>query len=114
VTLRGGCCNTIPVCVRSLKPSGPIAPFVGFMDASADDDSLLRARRQHLHQRIARMLEERFPAVAEAETEILAHHFSRAELVGPACLCCERAAIATSPARPMPKRSRISALRSQK
>ncbi len=54
-------------------------------------ESLLKSRRQVLHQRIARTLEERFPALAEAEPEILAYHFSRAELADSACLYCERA-----------------------
>jgi tetratricopeptide (TPR) repeat protein len=37
------------------------------------------------------MLAERFPALAEAEPEILAHHFSRAGLAEQACLYYERA-----------------------
>jgi class 3 adenylate cyclase/tetratricopeptide (TPR) repeat protein len=53
--------------------------------------SLLKSRRQVLHQRIARTLEERFSMVAEAEPEILAHHFSRAGLADQACLYYERA-----------------------
>ena len=52
---------------------------------------LVRARRQRLHERIAHTLEERFPAVAEAEPEILAYHFSQAGL--PA----RRASIASAP-----------------
>jgi predicted ATPase/class 3 adenylate cyclase len=54
-------------------------------------DSLLRARRQQLHERIARTLEERFPALTEAEPEILAHHFSLAGLPTQASLYHERA-----------------------
>jgi tetratricopeptide (TPR) repeat protein len=48
-------------------------------------ESLLKSRRQVLHQRIALTLEERFPALAEAEPEILARHFSRAGLADQAC-----------------------------
>jgi class 3 adenylate cyclase/tetratricopeptide (TPR) repeat protein len=54
-------------------------------------ESLLRSRRQVLHQRIALILEERFPALADAEPEILAHHFSRAGLADQACLHYQRA-----------------------
>jgi class 3 adenylate cyclase/tetratricopeptide (TPR) repeat protein len=54
-------------------------------------ESLLRSRRQVLHQRIALILEGRFPALAEAEPEILAHHFSRAGLADQACLHYQRA-----------------------
>jgi class 3 adenylate cyclase/tetratricopeptide (TPR) repeat protein len=54
-------------------------------------ESLLKSRRQVLHRRIALALEERFPAQAEAEPEILAYHFSRAGLADRACLHYERA-----------------------
>ena len=46
--------------------------------------SLLKARRQRLHARIAERLEERFPETAEAEPELLAHHYTRAGLAEPA------------------------------
>jgi class 3 adenylate cyclase/tetratricopeptide (TPR) repeat protein len=54
-------------------------------------ESLLKSRRQVLHQRIALTLEGRFQALAEAEPEILAHHFSRAGLAEQACSYYERA-----------------------
>ena len=41
-------------------------------------DSLLKSRRQELHGRIARVIEERFPAIAQAEPEVLAHHHTQA------------------------------------
>ena len=40
--------------------------------------TLLRGPRQTLHASIARVLEEQFPSVAEAQPQILAHHFSEA------------------------------------
>jgi predicted ATPase/class 3 adenylate cyclase len=43
-------------------------------------DSLLRARRQVLHERIGKALEERFPSVAAEEPELLAYHFAAAGL----------------------------------
>ncbi len=54
-------------------------------------ESLLKSRRQVLHRRIALTLEERFPGQAEAEPEVMAHHFSRAGLADQACLYYERA-----------------------
>jgi predicted ATPase len=54
-------------------------------------ESLLKSRRQLLHQHIALTLEARFPSVAEAEPEVLAHHFSRAGLAEQAGLYYERA-----------------------
>jgi predicted ATPase len=42
--------------------------------------SLLKSRRQILHQKIAETLRETFPDVAEAEPELLAHHFTQAGL----------------------------------
>src|SRR5919201_3189777 len=54
-------------------------------------ESLLKSRRQVLHQRIGQTLEQRFPALAEAEPEVLALHFSRAGLSEQACLYHERA-----------------------
>ncbi|MGA7489123.1 MAG: hypothetical protein WBW74_19545 [Xanthobacteraceae bacterium] len=45
---------------------------------------LLREPRRALHARIAEALESQFADVAQAEPEILAHHFSRADLAGPA------------------------------
>ncbi len=39
-------------------------------------ERLLRRRRRALHGRVADTLTERFPAVAEREPEIVAHHFS--------------------------------------
>ncbi len=54
-------------------------------------ESLLKSRRQLLHQRIAHTLEELFRALAEAEPEVMAHHFSRAGLADQACLYYERA-----------------------
>jgi len=41
-------------------------------------ESLLRSKRQELHQRIAKVLEKQFPNVVETEPEILAHHYTEA------------------------------------
>lgn len=43
--------------------------------------TLLRARRQQLHARIVRVLEEQFPGIGETHPELLAHHCTRAGLI---------------------------------
>ena len=47
-------------------------------------ESLLKTRRQQLHGRIARTLEQGFAYVVAAQPEIVAHHFTEAGLVEPA------------------------------
>jgi predicted ATPase len=42
--------------------------------------TLLRSRRQELHGRIARVLEEAFPETVETQPELLAHHYTQAGL----------------------------------
>jgi predicted ATPase len=39
-------------------------------------DSLLKSRRQELHGKIARVIEECFPHIRETEPEMLAHHYT--------------------------------------
>jgi class 3 adenylate cyclase/predicted ATPase len=42
--------------------------------------SLLRSRRQDYHRKIAQALEERFPEIAQAQPELLAYHYTEADL----------------------------------
>src|SRR3989454_1551955 len=42
--------------------------------------SLLRSTRQQYHQRIAQVLGEQFPDLAETQPELLAHHYTEASL----------------------------------
>ena len=42
--------------------------------------SLLKSTRQQYHQRIAQVLEARFPGTAETQPELLAHHYTEAGL----------------------------------
>src|SRR5262249_28261669 len=44
-------------------------------------ESLLRSTRQQYHLRIAQVLAEQFPEIAEAEPELLAHHYTEAGLI---------------------------------
>jgi class 3 adenylate cyclase/predicted ATPase len=46
--------------------------------------SLLKNKRQQYHQRIAEVLEERLPEIANTEPELLAHHYTEAQLAEPA------------------------------
>jgi len=46
--------------------------------------SLLKSKRQQHHARIARLLDEKFPATAESEPELVAHHYTEAGLAEPA------------------------------
>jgi predicted ATPase len=43
--------------------------------------SLLKSTRQHYHQRIAQVLEAQFAETAEAQPELLAHHYTEAGLI---------------------------------
>ena len=54
-------------------------------------DNLLRGKRQQIHERVARALEEHFPGVAQSEPELLAQHFGQAGLADPASTYYERA-----------------------
>ncbi len=47
-------------------------------------DTLLRTRRQELHERIGRAIEERLPEIAAAEPEAVYRHFAAAGLIEPA------------------------------
>lgn len=40
--------------------------------------SLLKSKRQHVHQRIAQLIEEQFPEVVERQPELVARHYSDA------------------------------------
>jgi predicted ATPase len=46
--------------------------------------SLLKTRRQEIHRQIAEALRDRFPSLADAEPEIIARHFTAANLPDPA------------------------------
>jgi predicted ATPase/DNA-binding response OmpR family regulator/class 3 adenylate cyclase len=52
----------------------------------AAHEALLRSRRRELHARIAAVLEERFPEVAEQQPALLAHHYTEAGSVEQAAI----------------------------
>ena len=53
--------------------------------------SLLRSTRQHYHQRIAQVLEARFPETVETQPELLAQHYTAARLMTQAIPYWQRA-----------------------
>jgi predicted ATPase len=53
--------------------------------------SLLKSTRQQYHQRIAQVLEARFPETCETQPELLAHHYTEAGLVAQAIPYWQRA-----------------------
>jgi predicted ATPase len=62
------------------RGSLPEATFL-FKHALVQDaayGTLLKSSRQHLHGRIARMLERRFPDWTAAQPELVAHHYEEA------------------------------------
>jgi TOMM system kinase/cyclase fusion protein len=53
--------------------------------------SLLKSTRQQYHQRIAQVLETQFPAIAEPQPELVAHHYTEAGLSAQAIAYWQRA-----------------------
>jgi class 3 adenylate cyclase/predicted ATPase len=53
--------------------------------------SVLKSKRQHYHQKIVQVLEERFTDVVETQPELLAHHYTEAGLIAPAIPYWQRA-----------------------
>jgi predicted ATPase len=53
--------------------------------------SLLKSRRQQLHQQIAQVLEQQFSETAETQPELLAHHYTEAGLIAQAIPYWQRA-----------------------
>jgi predicted ATPase len=54
-------------------------------------ESLLKSTRQRYHQRIAQVLEARFPETVEAQPELVAHHYTEAGLSAQALPYWQRA-----------------------
>jgi class 3 adenylate cyclase/tetratricopeptide (TPR) repeat protein len=65
---------------RRGEPPEAIYTFKHALVQDAAYESLLKSRRQVLHQRIAGALRDRFPTMVENEPEVVAHHFTQAGL----------------------------------
>jgi predicted ATPase len=66
---------------RQGTPPDAVYTFKHALVQDAAYDSLLKARRQELHGKIARVIEERFPKIEATEPELLAHHYTEANHV---------------------------------
>ena len=53
--------------------------------------ALLKSRRQHLHARIAQVMEDQFPEIVETQPELLAQHYGGAGLTEQAIVYWEKA-----------------------
>ena len=85
-TLRGGLHQLVEAEFLYQQGLPPQATYV-FKHALIQDtayQSLLRSTRQQYHQRIAQVLEVRFPEIAETQPELLAHHYTEAGLAAQA------------------------------
>jgi class 3 adenylate cyclase/tetratricopeptide (TPR) repeat protein len=65
---------------RRGTPPDAVYTFKHALVQDAAYDSLLKSRRQDLHAKIARVIEQRFPTIKATEPEVLAHHFTAAGL----------------------------------
>src|SRR6201994_2966820 len=63
---------------RRGTPPDAIYSFKHALVQDAAYDSLLKSRRQELHGKIARVIEQRFPSIKTTEPEVLAHHLTAA------------------------------------
>ena len=78
------------VYVRGIPPEATYQ-FKHALVQDAAYESLLRSRRHELHRKIAAVLSEHFPDVAEAQPELLAHHHAAAGDVAAAVDAWQRA-----------------------
>ena len=65
--------------VRGVPPEATYV-FKHALIQEAAYQSLLKSKRQEYHRQIAQVLQERFPAIAEAQPELLARHYTAASL----------------------------------
>ena len=65
---------------RRGTPPDALYTFKHALVQDAAYDSLLKSRRQDLHGKIARVIEQRFPQIKTTEPEVLAHHLTEAGL----------------------------------
>jgi class 3 adenylate cyclase/predicted ATPase len=81
-TLRQGLSQLVAAELLYQRGTPPQSTYL-FKHALIQDtayQSLLKSRRQQLHQQIAHALEERFPDTKETQPELLAHHYAEAGL----------------------------------
>ena len=69
--------------VRGIPPEA-VYSFRHALIQDAAYEALLKTRRREIHRHIADVVSQRFPDVAEAQPEILAHHYTEAGLTAEA------------------------------
>jgi class 3 adenylate cyclase/predicted ATPase len=92
-TLRRGLHQLVTTEFLYQRGMPPLATYT-FKHALIQDvayQSLLRSTRQQYHQRIAQVLESQFPETVESQPELLAHHYTEANLIEPALRYWQRA-----------------------
>jgi tetratricopeptide (TPR) repeat protein len=92
-TTRAGAQSLVEGGILQLDTATP-EPTYSFRHSLLRDAAyhgVLRSRRRHLHLRIAEVLEAHFPATAEAQPDVLAHHYEQAEERLRAAECWHRA-----------------------
>jgi predicted ATPase/class 3 adenylate cyclase len=62
------------------EPPNAIYSFRHALIRDAAYQTILKSRRRDLHRRVAETLEHRFPHVAQTEPEVLAHHYTEADV----------------------------------
>jgi predicted ATPase len=58
--------------------------------------SLLKRTRQQYHERVAKLLEDRFPELASTQPELVAHHYTEANCPAPAIAYWHKAGAAAA------------------
>jgi predicted ATPase len=71
--------TTSGLALQQGTPPDAVYTFKHALVQDAAYDSLLRRRRQELHGKIAKVIEERFSHIEATEPELLAHHYTEAK-----------------------------------
>jgi predicted ATPase len=64
---------------ETYTPTAPAYTFKHILTQEVASQSLVRRARQQYHERIAEVLEERFPEIVEMQPELLAQHYTEAD-----------------------------------
>jgi predicted ATPase len=75
---------------RGLPPQATYT-FKHALIQDAAYQALLKSTRQQYHQRLAQILEERFPETTASQPELVAHHYTESGLIEPAIAYWQRA-----------------------
>jgi len=76
---------------RTVTSQGTVYTFKHALVQEVAYETMLKSRRVQLHRHIAQVLEADFPGIAQSEPEILARHYTEANMILPAIACWQRA-----------------------